>query len=143
MDSDTSTGSSGKTSLITVPDTEFAAALFAVGVPFLDFASPCKYSEYKGKTSIQWNMQSKSEDGKISVASVAGAFKDREAWIKNNPDHAFGYALAAISNYVKMTELVEKLNPTVQFKLKNGARFFVEKGSEKYDKLIAKGLKPA
>lgn len=127
---------------ITVGDTQFAAALVALGVPFLDYGEPCRYTEVGEKTKLSWIL---SPDGAITsteLSAVAKAIKDPEQWIKDNPDHPFGYALAAVRNYVQMTELVDKMEPTVKFKLRNGMTFYIRKNSEKYHKLIAKGLKP-
>jgi hypothetical protein len=130
------------TRFITVPDTAFAAALVAMGVPFVDYGDPCRYMETEGQTSVVWNM---SPDGALSnteLVAIAKALKNPEQWLKDNPEHPFGYALAAIMNYKQMQELVDSLQPLVKFKFKTGATFIIRKGTEKYEKLIAKGFKP-
>ena len=130
------------TSFITVPDTAYAAALVAVGVPFLDYGDPCRYTEIGGKISTVWSMMPNDAMTSVEYSRIGKAFKDPEGWIKENPDHPFGYALAAVRNYIQMQELVDKMEPTVKFKLRNGMMFYIRKGTEKYNKLIAKGLKP-
>jgi hypothetical protein len=127
---------------ITVPDTAFAAALVALGVPFFDYEDPCRYLETDGKTSLSWPLKPDGVISNTELASIAKALKDPDQWLKDNPEHPFGYALAAIMNYKQMQELVDSIQPLVRFKFKNGTTFIIRKGTEKYEKLIAKGFKP-
>lgn len=128
--------------LTLVADTAFAAALVAIGVPFFDYGEPCSYSETGGKTKVVWGM---SPDSVLPVGEfqrLCKALKDPEQWFKDNPDNAFGYAYVAIRNYLEMQALIDRIEPTVKFKLKNGKIFMIRKNSEKYHKLIEKGFKP-
>lgn len=130
------------TQLMFVPSTEFSAALVAMGIPFSDFSNPCRYVEKEGKTHVTWFFKPAAEDGSASVASLCPAFRDPEKWIKDNPEHPFGYALAAVRNYIAMQKLIDENEPMTEFKLKGGKIFYVQKNSEKYHKLIEKGLSP-
>ena len=130
------------TSFSVIPDTAFAAALVAVGVPFLDYGDPVRYSEAKGQTSVAWSMMPTDAMSASEFSLIAKAIKDPDSWLAENPAHPFGYALAAVRNYIQMKELVDSMSPLVKFKLKNGMTFYIKKDSEKYHKLIAKGLKP-
>jgi hypothetical protein len=130
------------TKLTVVGDTAFAAALVAIGVPFFNYADPCNYTERNGEKRVVWGMDPNAAISVAEFSNICKAFNEPEEWFKKNPEHPFGYALAAIRNYIQMQELLDGMEPTVRFKLKNGKIFMIKKNSEKYHKLIDRGLKP-
>jgi hypothetical protein len=141
-DNQMSEGLQKGTKITLVADTPFAAALVALGVKFTDFSEPCSYSEINGTERVVWGMNPEGVVAPSEFSRISKALKDPEKWFIDNPDHPFGYAYVAVRNYIEMQGLIDRIEPTVRFKLKNGMTFLIKKNSEKYHKLIAKGLKP-
>lgn len=126
--------------VIEVRDSEFAAAIMAIGVPFADPNKPFTLLERAdGSRMVFWRFADKTTDGKVKTQSLLRAQKDPIAWIADNPQHPFCFALCGIINARRFREAEATGRPLVGFHLKGNRKIFVFSGSRKHRKLIAMG----
>lgn len=127
----------GKTIVVEVRDHRFAAALYAVGVPFSDPKKPMTVMAFADGTRKEvWRFAAMSEDGKINTQKLIKAAADPAKWLSENRDHPFAYCLSTMLNLPKFEEASLNRRALVGFKLKGERVIYVYEDSRKHRRLI-------
>ena len=74
------------------------------------------------------------------ASALIEAYKEREKFISENPEHPFTFAMCAVQNLHSFREHLTKDIPYVGFQAKGGkAILYVKEGSKKHRRQVEKG----
>ena len=114
--------------------TLLASALYAVGVNFIEGEPLVHFMDSEtGQEYTVWQFEQESRDGKYKTNQLAAAWKDDE-WFKENPDHPFAYALAALDMRTNLVDVVKQGKRLIRIK-KDGNVWMVPEGGRLHRKL--------
>lgn len=127
---------------VSVEDTALAAALVSVGIQLRN--PPYYHIKEKGGERWVFIFNGLSADGTLSTTDCVAAWKKDLDFIKENPEHPFAFAMAAVRNYRSFLEHQHGHVPYVMFS-RSGGRveepvMMVVEGSKKHKAAIARGL---
>ena len=129
------------TTICYVQDDALAAALISVNIPTRK--DPAVMSVlYDGKHQYSYAFYPHSEDGLVSTKECIIAWANDLQWIKDNPEHRFAYAMAAVKNLAKLKEIKSQHTPAIAMRMDGSkATLLVKPGGPKHKAAIVKGYK--
>jgi len=91
-----------------ITNTQLAAALAAMGIPFDTRPSSIVTGDgIAGSGRVTWFFAPKSEDGKYQTSALIAAWDDKK-WHEKNPDHPFSYIKCAMQNFQRLLDKLKR-----------------------------------
>jgi len=129
------------TTIIYVRNTQLAACLGAVGIPFrLDPPYTIREKE-DGERITTWNFEPQSADGTLNTLELVKVWPEHVKFAEEHPLHPFTFAMIALKNYRQMVDHCINQKPFISYKSMTGEHIvWVIKDSKKDEECKELGL---